>query len=192
MPSAFALFQSTQPAWAATIFQPIQTIGVTHFNPRSPHGLRRKLDGQIRELDISIHAARMGCDYSNPLELLQQMFISIHAARMGCDQIGGKHGKTDNYFNPRSPHGLRPARQNPSASFAAFQSTQPAWAATTLVRRIRHTFLISIHAARMGCDRIFIGTTQPFHISIPAARLGCDGSGSAIHETQTISFLMLS
>ena len=63
--------------------------------------------------------------------------------------------------------------------------------------------LISIHAARMGCDRITLGeggkvtifqSTQPewaatprkqqghvlLRISIHAARMGCDGAGDAV------------
>ena len=79
-----------------------------------------------------------------------------------------------------------------------FQSTQPEWAATAVpALPVRDKFRISIHAARVGCDKIiFTGvkaymqfqSTQPewaataslfdnlryTKISIHAARVGCD------------------
>ncbi len=56
-----------------------------------------------------------------------------------------------------------------------FQSTQPEWAATQNNWQVALTLIISIHAARVGCDQ----TLQPIaytidFISIHAARVGCD------------------
>ena len=78
-----------------------------------------------------------------------------------------------------------------------FQSTQPEWAATLPDYRarviqgdfnpsspngLRHNYVfvdidgevISIHAARMGCDEGFVCYVTPQKISIHAARMGCD------------------
>ena len=102
------------------------------FNPRSPSGLRRLTNRKIRVVEnISIHAARVGCDQGWTYTYLPLYVISIHAARVGCDPIAiGStsvlprisihaarvgcdlkqfpvvHPKHD--FNPRSPSGLRP------------------------------------------------------------------------------------
>ena len=66
--------------------------------------------------DISIHAARMGCDLSSS-DYVPSIDISIHAARMGCD-----------------------SRIEPDEDLTkAFQSTQPEWAAT--IFKIQITFL---------------------------------------------------
>ena len=56
------VFQSTQPEWAATLYEIVY----------------------INNINISIHAARVGCD-ANPYNALQFVIISIHAARVGCD-----------------------------------------------------------------------------------------------------------
>ena len=61
-----------------------------HFNPRSPNGLRLPLPLQGRQTNqISIHAARMGCDLLLSRSVSLLLPISIHAARMGCDSPAG-------------------------------------------------------------------------------------------------------
>ena len=62
--------------------------------------------------------------------LVSGIYISIHAPRGGNDTPLRVHGRIQQYFNPRSPHGERPQ-------------------SSTL--RPRRT-LISIHAPRMGSD----------------------------------------
>ena len=125
--------------------------------------------------------------------------ISIHAARVGCDEYFlGDDGKSYD-FNPRSPSGLRRFTLFKSMQFWEFQSTQPEWAATFIAcTTIIIINIISIHAARVGCDleRIkemfpdgIFQSTQPEwaatekgyrqetyvkDISIHAARVGCD------------------
>ena len=63
--------------------------------------------------------------------------ISIHAARVGCDYNGIVYY---NYnikdFNPRSPSGLRPLHTLIFFNASIFQSTQPEWAATLLPKAI--------------------------------------------------------
>ena len=56
-----------------------------------------------------------------------------------------------------------------------FQSTQPEWAATNAAGvALFGTMFISIHAARVGCDRITVHNGLSSGISIHAARVGCD------------------
>ena len=79
------LFQSTQPEWAATWEWRLDMMNVANFNPRSPSGLRHTLRYKAEiAIQISIHAARVGCDNNKPSENLGRQ-ISIHAARVGCD-----------------------------------------------------------------------------------------------------------
>ena len=102
------------------------------------------------------------------------MIISIHAARVGCDDKG-VGWVTENWdFNPRSPSGLRPYPRPRNLKLNLFQSTQPEWAATWLVKNMVLRKWISIHAARVGCDRRDKGFAPPKVISIHAARVGCD------------------
>ena len=103
-------------------------------------------------MQISIHAARVGCDskaqtsqawtrYFNPRSpsgLRPELFRSIE----GC--CGN--------FNPRSPSGLRLACQRNKGGSLEFQSTQPEWAATGYGASNNPAAVISIHAARVGCD----------------------------------------
>ena len=80
--------------------------------------------------NISIHAARVGCDVAVWNGSAWVETISIHAARVGCDvervEVSGKYYN----FNPRSPSGLRPHKFSFSSKVNTFQSTQPEWAAT--------------------------------------------------------------
>ena len=82
---------------------------------------------------------------------------------------------TPGYLNPRSPNGLRPIPHGIAEPGKGFQSTQPEWAATDKHLICKPLALISIHAARMGCDSVngkrHYGSTP---ISIHAARMGCD------------------
>ena len=58
-----------------------------YFNPRSPHGERRRLEKIVRESScISIHAPRTGSDFLSIAQYLCYL-ISIHAPRTGSDQV---------------------------------------------------------------------------------------------------------
>ena len=87
-----APFQSTLPARGAT--RPASRFWGwrRHFNPRSPHGERRRAEAR-QELDGA---------------------ISIHAPRTGSDGRISSERCVEHDFNPRSPHGERPAiRRSP-------------------------------------------------------------------------------
>lgn len=55
-------------------------------------------------------------------------------------------------FNPRSQHGERPVRRTVYPNPPQFQSTPPAWGATSPKRDGTSDITISIHAPRMGSD----------------------------------------
>ena len=91
-------------------------------------------------------------------------------------------------FNPRSPNGLRPHASNKRAVFNQFQSTQPEWAATAHWHKYVCRHEISIHAARMGCDGVYVLNFITSPISIHAARMGCDFSSSGSISVQRADF----
>ena len=100
-------FQSTLPARGATSTLHHEWQSVQHFNPRSPHGERRRTtalrSGMCR---ISIHAPRTGSDPEYGI-LPVSVYISIHAPRTGSDAFPCPASRTYSNFNPRSPHGER-------------------------------------------------------------------------------------
>ena len=128
--SACREFQSTHPVWDATNAD----------------------DLWVADLQISIHASRMGCDEpwgrradgeqkfqsTHPVwdatlfdaKSATHEGISIHASRMGCDWFACGFFRLFFYFNPRIPYGMR------RDLVTVTQSANP----------------ISIHASRMGCD----------------------------------------
>ena len=101
------VFQSTLPARGATLLDSVgghkysisihaprtgsdsqsrrRVKGVKDFNPRSPHGERRRINPYV--------------DTMQP--------ISIHAPRTGSDVFYAQNRGKSAYFNPRSPHGER-------------------------------------------------------------------------------------
>ena len=133
-------------------FRQLLLPALRHFNPRSPHGERHgghrtpskkscisihaprtgsdaAGEAFFRHLPISIHAPRTGSDWNadtpvNPAE------ISIHAPRTGSDRWTSPSCPRRKYFNPRSPHGERPARITRRKRWTVFQSTLPARGAT--------------------------------------------------------------
>ena len=149
----WAIFQSTQPEWAATLAPQLLPFPSPYFNPRSPSGLRPlplPCAGCVPW--ISIHAARVGCDRQGSCANCWTD-ISIHAARVGCDLYLSDRYTVHRYFNPRSPSGLRRQSRFPTTAGFVFQSTQPEWAATRNALARLQSKQISIHAARVGCDK---------------------------------------
>ena len=58
------IFQSTRPAWGATVKTSNNYNKQQYFNPRAPHGARlQKMSLSIIDFVISIHAPRMGRDH---------------------------------------------------------------------------------------------------------------------------------
>ena len=127
------------------------TFFAVDFNPRSPHGERRR--GGYRNHNVPSFQSTLpargatnedrqavcpAADF-NPrsphgerqhrIPLCSASSISIHAPRTGSDAKGGSKPGGPQYFNPRSPHGERPDRHYALMSIK-----------------------ISIHAPRTGSD----------------------------------------
>ena len=101
-----------------------------NFNPRSPHGERRPCRTTTFPFEeISIHAPRTGSDHVNAF-IARAGLISIHAPRTGSDSRRSREPEGYQNFNPRSPHGERPAE----------------------AEKKDQKNLISIHAPRTGSD----------------------------------------
>ena len=58
------------------------------------------------------------------------------------------------HFNPRAPHGARQGIILTPILLDLFQSTRPAWGATSRIQPSERVGAISIHAPRMGRDLI--------------------------------------
>ena len=104
----------------------------SHFNPRTPHGVRPKVPNgaQAKALFQSTHPSR-GATHDQDHQNRHQM-ISIHAPLTGCDGRKYSFGQRFAHFNPRTPHGVRPEEAvNPTGPLI-FQSTHPSRGATWL------------------------------------------------------------
>ena len=135
------------------------------FNPRSPHGERRRVPRRFRRAahfnPRSPHGERP-CRCQSRFTLL--LFQSTLPAR-GATHWAARAGCTPDDFNPRSPHGERPPG----------------------VRGSRETVPISIHAPRTGSDRERPKTATKKEISIHAPRTGSDLMAFDIETTRLIS-----
>ena len=101
--------------------------------------------------------------------------ISIHAAQEGCDPKAGERYLEVVDFNPRSPNGLRPRWFTKAAYLNLFQSTQPEWAATETFSSINSSLSYFNPRSPNGLRLINIMPERPdIIISIYAARVGCD------------------
>ena len=170
-------FQSTLPGWGATPDRTVPGFPAGYFNPRSPDGERLMQNHLISsDFVISIHAPRMGSDrvnwYDDYHDVVFQstlpgwgatvanhienlcVIISIHAPRMGSDTRGRARQVWATDFNPRSPDGERQVNLGRIVTGGEFQSTLPGWGATIIPCGFSYHGAISIHAPRMGSDRI--------------------------------------
>ena len=124
------IFQSTLPARGAT----------------TPEERKR-----VQDAFQSTLPAR-GATYVTRDELNTLTFQSTLPARGATEPASGRV-RQGHYFNPRSPHGERPARKAASAkAVETFQSTLPARGATARFRAAIDRNRISIHAPRTGSD----------------------------------------
>ncbi len=83
------------------------------------------------------------------------------------------------YFNPRTPCGVRQNTARPALKEMLFQSTHPLRGATiTVVPLCQHLF-ISIHAPLAGCDLTATLSWRDSYISIHAPLAGCDNAFTA-------------
>ena len=125
-----------------------------NFNPRTPCGVRRKVQSNIRgrRQFQSTHPLR-GATSGNVIDLTF-VSISIHAPLAGCDQIQAHGRRYGRNFNPRTPCGVRPSISSGSTGIPSFQSTHPLRGATFIFLFQGAKGAISIHAPLAGCDSI--------------------------------------
>ena len=154
---------------------------MSHFNPRSPSGLRQKFKVNYTVLvDFNPRSPR-GLRPIIRTGFHPNYKISIHAAQEGCDPVMfGKPGWRTDDFNPRSPRGLRQKRLGGKHHQVLFQSTQPKRAATAGEHQDLLRQNISIHAAQEGCDKNHRKRQNTQLISIHAAQEGCDRDSKTI------------
>ena len=168
----FSAFQSTLPARGATSSSPVSVLYSVNFNPRSPHGERRKPTFVISvTISISIHAPRTGSDS------ICRCCIYIYC-----------------YFNPRSPHG---ERRNQPFFFVGvtsrFQSTLPARGATrySTIARSRSLFQSTLPARGATCaghsfpSEILFQSTLPARGATSAVFFVWQVDGISIHAPRT-------
>ena len=131
------------------------TVANRHFNPRSPRGERRAHPATARRCRISIHAPRVGSDdtrASAPPSCT--VYFNPRSPRGERRPSGRSSYRSTRYFNPRSPRGERRLKACACLyCIMIFQSTLPAWGATTSLAGCGKFYvLISIHAPRVGSD----------------------------------------
>ncbi len=104
----FIKFQSTHPAWGATLNQTQRLDSFRHFNPRTPRGVRPKAGTTAPPFHPfqSTHPA-WGATYGQG-KPDEGRDISIHAPRVGCDSSHRIQAERKRHFNPRTPRGVRP------------------------------------------------------------------------------------
>ena len=147
------------------------------FNPRAPCGARLCSSWASAETTaISIHAPRVGRDPEPPEEVqgneyfnprapcgarrfAQQLLtfkaaISIHAPRVGRDLLFIAAVKRHDRFQSTRPVWGATSSALPARQTWSFQSTRPVWGATELCGQVAALRGISIHAPRVGRDRL--------------------------------------
>ena len=182
-----ARFQSTLPARGATERRGLKMADIANFNPRSPHGERRRSISCSKSLtvfqstlpargatrweqrgagrrSISIHAPRTGSDGVHR-RVWRDVAISIHAPRTGSDDT------------------VPPFRR----FISIFQSTLPARGATIPYADAQRDMTISIHAPRTGSDTYKCPDCGATIISIHAPRTGSDQAVDASSNVGLIS-----
>ena len=167
--------------------------GKGHFNPRSPHGERRHLYGDLSRLwhfnPRSPHGERRD---GSSLSIIDFVFQPTLPARGATKMTTGLRASTFEFqptlpargatvsrdvsgrpganFNPRSPHGERLGLQLAASQAAQFQPTLPARGATRLIVSSRLARRISTHAPRTGSDEgcsSSAGTSRHFNPRSP-------------------------
>ena len=148
-----SIFQSTRPVWGATTQgrEPTATFDISihtprvgrdrgvlcspirlwNFNPHAPCGARPLPLKALQWID-TFQSTRpvWGATRAFP-RADQRRFISIHTPRVGRDRACGHSRSCARDFNPRAPRGARRNKRRHLAVFRKFQSTRPAWGATT-------------------------------------------------------------
>ena len=155
--------------WGATAgwYHDIAEYG--DFNPRTPCGVRRLYFRAFPpSKGISIHAPRVGCDFSGRDDAIHVFYfnprtpcgvrhyicviglgschISIHAPRVGCDlKRGGFVGLLCLFQSTHPVWGATGKKGYWASRNLQFQSTHPVWGATANLYKVRGESLCSLH-----------------------------------------------
>ena len=164
-------FQPTHPSRGATAGIILAKFSRINFNPRTPHGVRQHLIEQrsVFRAFQPTHPSRGATIYFAIRKGMAD--ISTHAPLTGCDCSNAMMRSSKRYFNPRTPHGVRPSVMSAAAPTGIFQPTHPSRGATRLNLKNAYRKLISTHAPLTGCDaKQFLGQGslpifQPTHPS---------------------------
>ena len=140
--------------WGATPLAGGHHHRSVYFNPRSPCGERL----------TSLYTAKPLFQFQSTLPVWgattprktsrRWRNISIHAPRVGSDHFRCWYCLKSIHFNPRSPCGERLGMVDSLGLGNIFQSTLPVWGATVAYPYTQRAFKISIHAPRVGSDRV--------------------------------------
>ena len=128
-------FQSTLPVWGATIrpTSPELKCRISIHAPRVGSDFTR-LEIKKFWVSISIHAPRVGSDRRSPLtEYI--ITISIHAPRVGSDFASASAGACRGISIHAPRVGSDNRRQDLRKNEQLFQSTLPVWGATAKMHR---------------------------------------------------------
>ena len=131
----------------------------------------------MRELIVSIHALRVGCDSSSTISMMTSYAfqfthpvrgatltiqlvltngqVSIHAPRVGCDVTSLVVVFLASGFNSRTPCGVRLVPRSSLTLAMVFQFTHPVWGATpksdsSLYVRVQFQFTHPVWGATSG------------------------------------------
>ena len=124
-----------------------------NFNPRTPCGVRRQ-NRQGPPLLISFqstHPMRGATGLPVICRIGSLEFQSTHPMRGATSDLI-RLTLIKEYFNPRTPCGVRPCKNNRHHAIGGFQSTHPMRGATVPDVTINPPVCISIHAPHAGCD----------------------------------------
>ena len=113
--------------------------------------------------------------------------ISIHAPRVGSDYPATISGTFWKYFNPRSPCGERHKWSDYQMLHSDFNPRSPCGERPRMMVGSADDVKISIHAPRVGSDRVCRWIPVVLRISIHAPRVGSD-SADLMHLPKNIKF----
>ena len=130
---------------------PISMMAARFQSTHPLRGATQHHEAKAATCTISIHAPLAGCDVVR-IVVPQNVQISIHAPLAGCDAKTRAQRGSRLHFNPRTPCGVRPAREDAPKRGRGFQSTHPLRGATFFVLLPSGHSGISIHAPLAGCD----------------------------------------
>ena len=88
---SIVLFQSTRPAWGATMVGNMMYVAGQGFNPRAPRGARQNID-LSKQIQIRFNPrAPRGARHHPRFHSASHRAVSIHAPRVGRDLCGRAH-----------------------------------------------------------------------------------------------------